>query len=827
VAEAGTAKETGANGVRGIVDSAATASATAVATAAAIEVSKAVRMRGVEAPDVDGERTFIAIRDLDESEAGGDERRKAVDEVGLPLVYNKDLIQKYWDKEQGALQARWAQFLGQAVPFLTKVAALGIRGGAAKIQENDAELARDARIIMQELGPTYIKLGQVLSVRPDVLPPAALEELAILQDSVKPFDTRVAIDTIERELGRPLGAVFSSISEEPVAAASLAQVYRAVRADTGETVAVKVQRPGCLETVSKDLYVLRRAAEVYQGLIERFAPQQRTDYVSLLNQWAVGFYTELDFSNEGRNQTRLKELLVEEGVTGVYVPRVHQELSTRRILVTEWVDGVKLSECEPEEIRKLISIGQEAFLTQLLQVGFFHGDPHPGNLMKMDDASKGTIALLDFGLVASVSEPEMNTMINSIIHLANRDFDALVDDFIELEILPTDCDRAVVVPLMDKALTPYIKGGGAKKYEAEIRKTYGMDGTAGFSGNVGGFQAMTQDMLTVLNQVPFSIPPSFALLGRAVVTLEGLALMGDPDYQLVMESYPWIARKIVRDGDNPESERALNSILYGGGESLRGQRLSGILNSAMGAIAQDSGRAAFLDLDADNLDVGLGESVSYVLSDDASSLRGILEDEMEKLLSLTVQSQLRQTLRSALTRALPQPPALLRGLLPAPAELPLPLLVPRLPEGVEDAEILGAIDSPVAALSAFPVTPVFEPASAVVEAVAPPLQREEEIYLIAMRKGLEDILGADMDSVLAPSNVLSVLSRVLGVELPSVGPKPAASAPSALDERVSEVWGVVGGLTEEERERLRASTNRVVSRAALGVIKRMQALIAL
>ena len=124
----------------------------------------------------------------------------------------------------------------------------------------------------------------------------------------------------------------------------------------------------------------------------------------------------------------------------------------------------------------------------------------------------------------------MNTMINSIIHLANRDFDALVDDFIQLEILPADSDRAVVVPLMDKALTPYIKGGGARRYEAELRRTYGMDGTA--AGAVGGFQAMTQDALTVLNEVPFSIPPSFALLGRAVVTLEGLALMGDPDYQV-------------------------------------------------------------------------------------------------------------------------------------------------------------------------------------------------------------------------------------------------------------------------------------------------------
>ena len=289
-----------------------------------------------------------------------------------------------------------------------------------------------------------------------------------------------------------------------------------------------------------------------------------------------------------------------------------------------------------------------------------------------------------------------------------------------------------------------------------------------------------------------------------------------------MASYPWIARKIVRDGDNPESERALNSILYGGGGELRGQRLSGILNSAMGAIAKD--KENFLDLDADGLDVSLGASVSYVLSDDAGSLRAVLEDEAARLLSLAVQSQLRQALRSALTRALPQPPALLRGVLPAPAELPLPLLVPRLPEGVGDAEILKGIDSPAAGLAAFPVEPVFEPAAAVVDAVAPPLGREEEVYLISMRRGLEDILGADVDAVLEPSTVLSVLSRLLGVDLPSFprGDPP----PSQLDERVSEVSGVLAGLTEVERDALRLSTNRVVSRVALGVLRRMQSLLA-
>jgi len=211
-------------------------------------------------------------------------------------------------------------------------------------------------------------MGQMMSVRPDVLPQEALLELKILQDNVKPFDTKTAIEQIESELNKTLNEVFSEISEVPVAAASLAQVYKAKLASTGEYVAVKIQRPKVLETVSKDLYVLRRAAEVYQGLIERFAPQQRTDYVALLNEWAVGFYTELDFLNEAANQIRLKNLLAKEGVTGIYVPNVYEDLCTRRLLVSEWIDGVKLSDCSDTIISELIPDAQEAFLTQLLQV---------------------------------------------------------------------------------------------------------------------------------------------------------------------------------------------------------------------------------------------------------------------------------------------------------------------------------------------------------------------------------------------------------------------------------------------------------------------------
>lgn len=739
------------------------------ASVAVLEVSKAVRMRGVEAPDA--KQTYVAM---------DDERKGQVDEVGLPLVYDKDLIQQYWLKEGRALQQRWTEFLGYSVPYLTRIVTMLVTGGVKELEKNDAKLARDARVIMEKLGPTYIKAGQMMSVRPDVLPQAALDELAVLQDSVKPFETSTALATIERELGRPLGDVFSEISEDPVAAASLAQVYKAVLKDSGKTVAVKVQRPQVLETVSKDLYVLRRAAEVYQGLVERFAPQQRTDYVGLLNEWAVGFYTELDFTNEGRNQLKLKQLLIDEKVPDVYVPDVYEEFCTRRVLVTEWIDGVKLSECDPDEINELAAIGQEAFLVQLLQVGFFHSDPHPGNLMKMDDTSKGKIALLDFGLMASVRQEDMDTIINCIVHLANKDYSTLVDDFITLGILPPDTDRAKVEPLMDKALTPYVKGGGAKRYEEELKKMYGFEE----NGNVGGFQAMTQDVITVLNDIPFSIPPYFALLARAVVTLEGIALIGNPDYKLVMEAYPFVARKLL-SSDRPAVQKALQEVLYNGGsEGVQGARLTVLLNSAMGNIARDSG--TFVDFDTLPEDgIGLQEGVGYLLSPDASSLRSILQEELANILDILA----RQATRKSFFRAMGSIPPPLLPFLPKVEEVPTPFLVPT---GEGEAPYL------------IVCTP-----TELIEALAPKLTREEELYALTLKDLAKESFGVDV-ATLVNGDILSEPDAVARVALGvlATGKTPGLENPqlAELAKRFKVQLSTIGDANPQEDSNVRDVT---------------------
>jgi predicted unusual protein kinase regulating ubiquinone biosynthesis (AarF/ABC1/UbiB family) len=338
------------------VASSGAATAAAMATAA---VNAAVSMKTLEAPDL--QKSYVALDLSDEA--------KTLDEEGLPRVYDRELIQQYWTKEKGALNQRWGVFVGKAVPFFSKLVTLFIRDG--KISESEIPaLSKQARVDIEDLGATFIKLGQMMSIRPDVLPQATLDELTKLQDSVEPFETSIAVEQIERELGGPLGEFFTSISEEPVAAASLAQVYLATLNDGKDTkVAVKVQRPSVLGTVSKDLYVLRRAAEVWQGLVDRFAPQQRTNYVALFNEWAIGFYTELDFSNEAKNQQRLKQDLLDNNVQGVMVPKVYEELCTRRILVSEWIDGERLSSCSQEELAELTPLAQEAFLVQLFETG--------------------------------------------------------------------------------------------------------------------------------------------------------------------------------------------------------------------------------------------------------------------------------------------------------------------------------------------------------------------------------------------------------------------------------------------------------------------------
>eukprot|EP00522_Entomoneis_paludosa_P005106 CAMPEP_0172473424 /NCGR_PEP_ID=MMETSP1065-20121228/68845_1 /TAXON_ID=265537 /ORGANISM="Amphiprora paludosa, Strain CCMP125" /LENGTH=882 /DNA_ID=CAMNT_0013231599 /DNA_START=212 /DNA_END=2860 /DNA_ORIENTATION=+ len=793
----------------------ASSSMMSAAAVAAAAVNAAVSMKQLEAPDV--AKSYIAM----------DRNTTAIDEDGLPLAYDKDLIEAYWSKERGALNRRWGVFVGKAVPFLTKLTTLFIRDGKIAEKEIPA-LSRKAREELQDLGPTFIKAGQMMSVRPDVLPQSTLDELTKLQDSVVPFDTATAVEVIERELGGPLGQFFTSISEEPVAAASLAQVYRATLNDGKDTpVAIKVQRPDVLGTVSKDLYVLRRAAEVFQGLFERFAPQQRTNYVALLNEWAIGFYTELDFSNEAASQRRLRNMLLEKNITGVMVPDTIDDLCTRRVMVSEWVNGKKLSSASEEQIGKVTPLAQEAFLTQLFEVGFFHADPHPGNILLLDEPTESgaQLALIDCGLMASIDETDRDNMISAVIHLANKDYASLVDDFIKLQILPADSNRAAIIPLMDKALSPYVQGGGYKKYEEELKKLYGME-DGSMSSQVGGFQAMTQDALTVLNDIPFSIPPYFAILGRAIVTLEGVALTGNPDYGIIMESYPFIARKLLREG-RPEIQKALQEVLYSGADSessgLKFTRLLALLNNAAGSVSTQEG-AAFVDLDAVPEDgISLEQGLKFILSDNAGSLRNLLEGEIDNVVDILSRQIFRRAIDEAVVALTPpRPPSLpfLGDLLPPSPkidEVPLPII---LPSFQKDGSLGRRPSVSVMTIREF------------TDIAAPKLDQDEEIFAIGIAQGTEEFVGKDIadlirgEKVLSPRSVQVVLNALRSGALgrrDALSSEAAKSVLSFVDNALSvlqrgapsssnDFAATLAGLSPDERQRFDDILEEIVQR---------------
>ncbi|CAE7524166.1 unnamed protein product [Symbiodinium natans] len=562
-----------------------------------------------------------------------------------------------------------------------------------------------------------------------------MKELSRLQDNIETFPNKEAKAVIEEELGQPVSELFSSFSEEPIAAASLAQVYRATL-KTGEEVAVKVQRPGALSTISKDLYVLRRLADVMQPLIRRFTADE-TDYIALTETFAEGLYTELDFRNEALNAIRMEELLREslepEALERIVIPGPLMSLTKRRVMLSKWVNGVKLSTLPAQEIRELISVGQEVFLTQLLDIGFFHGDPHPGNLLKITEGpDAGKLCLLDFGLVAQVPREDRELIISAVVHLGTQNWEALIADFQQLRFLAPDVDQASLVPILQRVLGPYLRGGGAQAFKN------------------ANFQALTQDLLKVNLEVKFSIPPYVSLLARSVATLEGVALQGDPQYQIVAMAYPFVVRRLLQNS-NRRSFAALRELLYDPKtRRMRPQRLATLLQASLGVVAgaSEGSRSGFIDFDAvPEEGAPAKDVVRFLLSPAARNLRPLLNAELAYGLDLVLRRtsrRVRTTLQDLLQPRLP-----LLGRLPAPPAPPLLVPVPRNIEGT-GAELF---DKGLAVL----------PAEDILDAVLPPLGTVEDVDFGTFRDAFQG-LGIDIGNLedLVPGVLRAAVRAVLG-----------------------------------------------------------------
>lgn len=327
----------------------------------------------------------------------------------LPTVYDPVKLQRYFSKRPNAVATRVWQVVSTSAGYLAGLAGDYLTGNTKDIE---VRRAAELRNTIVSLGPFFIKLGQALSIRPDVLSPRAMVELQQLCDKVPCFDNALAMKTIEEELKQPVSKIFYDMSPDPVAAASLGQVYRAKLVATNEEVAVKVQRPFVLETVSLDLHLVRQI-----GIFLRRFPSisSRLDIVSLLDEFANNFYQELDYNLECQNGLKIMEDM--KKLPRVLIPKPYPNYTSRRVHTAQWISGEKLSQSKANDVNSLVNLGVITYLTQLLDTGFFHADPHPGNMLRTPD---GRLVILDFGLMTKITDDQKFGMIEAIAHLIHR-----------------------------------------------------------------------------------------------------------------------------------------------------------------------------------------------------------------------------------------------------------------------------------------------------------------------------------------------------------------------------------------------------------------------
>ncbi len=405
-------------------------------------------------------------------------------------------------------------------------------------QEKQAVWLKDRIII---LGPTFIKLGQSMGTRADLLPLPFVKELGTLVDDVPPFPNEVAFARIEKELGLKINDVYDQFEMQPVAAASLGQVYRA-KLKSGEEVAVKVQRPNLESIIKGDIEILKKVAK----FAERFESlNENADWAGMLSEFDKTIHEEMDYASEARNAERFKESF--STWTNIHVPKIYWPATTSKVLTMDFIHGTKVTDLDklsslrisPEKVNRLLI---KTYLKQLLEDGFFHADPHPGNLLVMPD---GRLAFFDFGMVGRITPKLQAQMIDAFFHVVAKDPDGIAQDLIDLDFLKPGADPEMVRPVVRRMFQFHL--------DLKLKDV--------------NFKELTYDLADVMYDYPFRLPANFTYIMRALMTLEGIGIITDPEFNFFLTAKPYAKEFMLRREGKDLRKMFVNKLLGRGGEN--------------------------------------------------------------------------------------------------------------------------------------------------------------------------------------------------------------------------------------------------------------------
>lgn len=442
---------------------------------------------------------------------------------------------------RGAALKAWARDLGwRLADKFVRVLRLLVFRGAEGSARKDARLEKQALWLgrsLISLGPTFIKIGQALGTRADLLPLAYVKELARLQDQVPSFPTGEAFARMETELGRTLQEAYAEIDAEPIAAASLGQVYRA-RLHSGEEVAVKVQRPALAETIQFDIAILYRLIQ----LVNRLFPKanENADWEGMLHEFYTTIFDEMDYVKEAKNADRFRNNF--RGWKVIRVPKIYWSHTSSQVLTMEFIRGTKVIDIEGLRARRISPVKVNrllvrCYLKQLLEDGFFHADPHPGNLLVMDT---GHLAFFDFGMVGRITNTLQSQMIDAFFHVVSQDVHGLGQDIINLNFLKPGVDPERIRPVVEGLFQHYLN---LKLGEVN-------------------FKELTYDLAEVMYEYPFRLPANFTYVMRALMTLEGIGIVTDPEFSFFETAKPY-AKEFMLKREGKHFRRVLLDKLTG------------------------------------------------------------------------------------------------------------------------------------------------------------------------------------------------------------------------------------------------------------------------